>query len=218
MKIVFVDLETTGLDPEAHTPIQIAAIACELVSYPADGRRVLEELARFETKIRFKKERATPRALAVNSYDADTWAAEAVHPAEASQSFGRFLEPYRDVEVISKRRGTLYKVAQLAGHNARFDVDFLAAWYRKLGTFMAGSFRPLCTMNLAMIRALESGHGLTPEQFSAPDGFKLSTLCELFGIVVHTPDESALHDANYDVRATLELARCLGLGGASSDV
>lgn len=204
MRLVFVDTETTGLDPNDHTVIQIAAIAVD------DSFR---ELATFERKVLFRMERATEEALEINSYDPEVWEKEAIHPEDAAKEFSRFLRPFCDVELVSKRTGNPYHVAQLAGHNAQFDMDFLEAFYKRLDNkFFPAAPKPLDTMGYAMWRCFEQGnaeghlgdvYAMRPSQYAVPDGFSLGVLCEHFGIEIDA------HDALSDVRATVELAKRL---------
>lgn len=59
-KIVFFDLETSGLDPKSHAIIQIAAVA---VTMPD-----MEIVGRYEAKIKFSAAKADPVALTGNVY------------------------------------------------------------------------------------------------------------------------------------------------------
>lgn len=101
-KLVFVDLETTGLDPGKHEVIEIAAIETSL-----DGRIVFRTYHR--RIIPQFLDRADPEALAINGYSASEWA-DAVPRSKA----------IADLNVIL--RG-----AVLVGHNVSFDEGFLTA-------------------------------------------------------------------------------------------
>jgi len=187
-RLVFIDIETSGLNRFKHAIIQIGAVAVD---------HNLEAIDAFDRRIKFKEENADPAALIINGYDRDLWDKEGVKPKDAANDFAKFLREYADVDLVSKR-GKPYTVAQLAGHNAdRFDGPFLQEWYKRLDQFLPASYRLLCTYQRAMWYFLE-------RQITAPADFKLTTLCEYFDI----PLDNA-HDALHDVRATLELYRRL---------
>lgn len=188
-KTVFFDLETGGLDPDVHPITQIALVAVD------EEFNVCEEL---ELKLMFDVGVCSDDALAVNSYDADTWKKEAVSQQQAMAHVSSFLKRHATVKMISKR-GSPYYVAQLAGHNAAtFDGPFLQKWYRRADQFMPAGYRVLCTLQLAQWHFYNHA--------SPPSNMKLGTLCNLFGISL-PPDEA--HDALADVRANVKLARLL---------
>lgn len=189
MRLVFFDLETGGLNPEEHPIIQIAAIAVD------EQLRTLKEI---EIKVAFDLASAEPEALAHNSYNADTWKAEAYHELAAEAAFSKFLRDFADVEMTSKA-GNKYHVAQLIGHNGdSFDGPFLQAWYRKLRKFLPAAFRTLCTYQKALHHFHDRPH------LPKPENFKLEGLCKYFGITL-----TGAHDALADVRATVEVYRAL---------
>ena len=190
-RLMFYDLETAGLDPEQHPIIQIAAIAVD---------SALCELESFEAKIRFEESEADPRSLSANRYSKEIWKREGVEAAIVAERFGRFLRRHATFDMLSKD-GKPYQVAQLVAHNGeRFDGPFIHAWYRKLGLFCPARYMVLCTKQRALWLFGED-KSLTP-----PTDFKLSTLCEYFGVRLREEDA---HNAFYDVRATVELYRAM---------
>lgn len=102
--LVFVDVETTGLDPDRHELLEVAAIRVDGVH--------LEPVTRFFTaRIRPSAPGiagADLRALEVNGYTAELWA-DAISLEEAMQQLAPVLEG-----------------AMVAGHNVRFDWAFLS--------------------------------------------------------------------------------------------
>lgn len=189
MRLVFVDIETGGLDPARHPIIQIAAIAVDAG---------LNELDSFECKIKFSEEDCEPEAIKANSYDAEIWKEKAVYPRRAFDELAEFLRRYSDVELVSQRTHKPYKVAQLVGHNAAsFDGPFIQNGYRTHGLFLPAAFTVLDTLQRALWHFHER-----PE--CRPENFKLATLCKHFGV----PLDNA-HDALADVRATVGLYRAL---------
>lgn len=192
MNVVFFDLETSGLDPQRHAIIQVAALAVNF-----DTLSVLES---FERKIRFRIENADRQALEVNSYNKEVWEREAVSPAAAELDLTAFLKSHADMEMISAKSGAVYRVAQLVGHNAdRFDGPFLQAWYKRLGAFLPASFSVLDSCQYARWFYAERRH------LCSPENFKLETLCQHLGL----PGNGEYHDAMADVNSTLQLVRKL---------
>lgn len=103
MNLCFLDLETTGLDPKRHEIIDVYAVqttpdANEIVAEA--GSRILPR----------RIDAATPRALEVNGYDPEVWAATA--------------RPWGEIWPIV--RG-LVEGAVLVGSNPFFDLRFLLA-------------------------------------------------------------------------------------------
>jgi len=187
--IVWFDTETSGLDPNKHQIIQFAAIAQD------DENE--EEL---ELKIQFNEEEADAKALEVNRYSREAWK-DAVSEYDAVGVIARFLQRYRSVQMVSKA-GHPYTLARLAGHNVRFDCEFLRAMFRRHSTFLpADSYRPLDTLQLALWRTVRDG--------KFPQDYKLGSLLEHFGTIFGDYDvrliHSHLHDALWDVRATMWL-------------
>ena len=191
MRIIFFDLETGGMDGKKHAITQFASIVVN------PDFSVVEEL---EIKIKFRPENADPEALAVNHYDQELWAAEAISPLEARRKIYAQFNRYKDRRNVSARTGKAYNVAQLAGHNAhKFDRPFLGDWWERLGKpdWCPADWRVLDTQMLA--------HWYCHVHGTEPENMKLETLCEFFDITVDGP----AHDALVDVRMTIELAKHL---------
>ena len=186
-RIVYFDLETGGLDTR-HPDIQLAAIATE----------DLVEIDVFEAKIEFDAAKADPEALKINSYDEKRWQKQAQPERIVVATFAAFLNKHATLERVAKGSGRPYKVARLAGHNVlSFDAPRLLALFKRHGAFLpADAFRPLDTLQLASWSAARLG--------IEPTNYKLSTLCETFGI-----DTAGAHDALADVRMSLDLTRTL---------
>lgn len=188
-RLVFVDLETAGLEPWRPV-MQIAAVAVS---------RDLRELDAFEAKIRFSHALADPKSLRKPSYQPRLWERQGVSAREAAEQFAEFLRRHATVNMKSPD-GTRYRVAQLVAHNASHDGGFLRHWFDRLGLFLAGHYRMLCTVQRAIWFFQES-----PER-KPPPNYKLLTLCHYFGVRFNEHDA---HDALNDVRATVALYRAM---------
>lgn len=102
LDLVFLDVETTGLDPQKHEILEVAAIRVT-----ADLSRILDT---FCTKVRpTRLHDADPAALTVNGYSDAEWA-DAIELDEALTVLWPIL-----------------KGAVPAGHNIGFDLRFLEA-------------------------------------------------------------------------------------------
>lgn len=188
-RLVFIDLETTGLEPWRPV-MQVAAVAVA---------RNLAELEHFEAKVQFPKKWADPAALRNVHYSPTIWRREARPARQVAQELAAFLTRHATVDMVSAD-GNPYRVAQIVAHNAAFDGAFLRNWFDRLGLFFPGHFRMLCTVQRA-VWLFQEDTTLTP-----PTDFKLGTLCEYFGIRLRPEDA---HDALNDVRATVKLYRAM---------
>lgn len=198
-KLVIFDLETGGLEPH-HPDIQVGAVAAYLDE--------LVEIDRFEAKIRFDPDQATAEALEVNSYDPDVWKREAAEEPHVVYAFADWLNRHKTVRMVSGT-GYPYYVADLGGHNSQgFDGDRLKAMFERTPSrkptatfpneFLPGTFLTSDTLQLAV--------WFFKRKAERPENFRLSTLCEWFGL----PSEADVdHDALAGARASLAVARTI---------
>lgn len=188
-RMVFVDLETAGLDPWRPI-IQIAAIAVDCN---------LRELERFEAKLKFNSKFADAKSLRKASYSRDLWEQEAQPSIQVMKQFSELLRRHATVDQISSK-GVPFSVAQLVAHNGAFDGAFLRAWYDRFDEFLPASPRVFCTLQRALW-LFQEDKSLTP-----PPDFALRTLCHYFGVSLKA---SEAHEALNDVRATVDLYRAI---------
>lgn len=187
-RLVFIDLETGGLNPLVHPITQIAAVAVD---------RDLEPIEEFEAKLTFDKATADPQALALSSYNEDVWNKQARSPFEIISRLSAFLKRFCDVSMVSKK-GSSYTVAQLAGYNAdSFDGPFLQNLYKQQNAFLPTAFRVLDVLQRVRWHFYESPN-------VPPADFKLTTVCSYLGIEL-----DGAHDALADVRATVKVYKKL---------
>lgn len=181
---IYFDLETGGVETR-HPNIQLAAVAID----DATGR----ELDSFERKLKFDESACDPEALKINGYTREAWK-DAVAVGAAVAQFSRWSEPYRCVQMMSKRTGKPYGVGKLAGHNvATFDLVRLRGMFAD--SFFPFSYHTKDTLQRAIWYFDEH-----PE-VTRPESLKLSVLCAHFGI-----DCSGAHEALADVRMSAALA------------
>lgn len=174
---LYVDTETTGLDPSVHEIIEIALMLEEV---PTDPRAVGRIVDSFETKIKPQRiEAASPEALRVNGYTPEAWA-DAL-PFE--QHAGRIAT------MVAKARAVV-------GHNPKFDTGFLEAEFRRLKINPNIPYHTIDTVGLAYVAWNWVGTG---------PGLKLDRLREFLGIPV-AETHSAMKDV-LDCRRVLYLAR-----------
>jgi len=123
--IVFVDLETTGLDFRRHEILEIGVIRVDA--------KTLEMVAQCDVRVRPEHlEHASPEALAIAGYSDEGW-------DEAST-----------LEVALARVAPLFEGALVAGHNVAFDWAFLEeAFHREELPLPEVDYHRLDTASLA---------------------------------------------------------------------
>ena len=183
MKELWVDVETTGTDPQRHGLHQVSGVIVnggeEYFDYrfkPKDDADLT--FAAFETTGTSFKE-VYSRELT----EANAWL-----------NFVKLLD--RHVSKYDKADKFV-----VFGYNVRFDYDFLYAWFKSHDRYGIGSyvwFPPIDVMNVAMLKL----------QHKRPDmeNFKQSTVAAALDIEV---DATKLHDAKYDIDLCREIYKRL---------
>lgn len=193
MHTIFFDLETGGLDLR-HPIIQLAAVAVD-----AD----LKEVSSFERKVHFVEAEAEPEALKMNHYDPEVWAQSAIAPPQLVREFTTWLKRFADVQMVSKRTGNPYSVAQLAGYNAAtFDGPRLQKLFRDAAAFLPAHPRVLDVLQLVLWDAFK--------RRETHESYRLSEVYQRLGYTV-----DGAHDALFDVRATVQVVRDLKQRGGT---
>jgi DNA polymerase III epsilon subunit-like protein len=168
--LTWVDTETTGLDHLENDIIEIAIIRVE-----NDGtEKVLHLYIDME-----RPENAHPRALEVNGYTPEAWAANgALKPAEAWKQVAE---------------SGLLNEAIIAGQNVRFDAGFINASFKRHGieTRMDYHLYDTCSLALEHLRPWMDSISLVP-------------LCVALAIPVNNA-----HTALADVRMAMEVEMIL---------
>lgn len=182
MKVCYVDVETTGVDPVKNGIIQLSGI--------------IEIVGKSDEPFNFKvlplpKDEIDEKALAVSGVSKSDLIEPDYTPAPLIKK--QFLDLLRKhVDKFNRHDKFLF-----IGYNARFDSDFIRQWLSKMGDKYYGSwfwFPPIDVMNQAAVQ-------LADKRSEMPN-FKLMTVAKTLGIEI---DEEKLHDAFYDIKVTRQL-------------
>lgn len=176
-KAFFLDVETTGLDPSANGIVELAFIVeidgivkqeVQLLMQPRPSDLINEE------------------ALAINGRTLEE--IRKFQPAE--EAFSKLLTILDSW--IDKYDGEdkFYPI----GYNVRFDVEFLKAFFEKMGNRFYGSYFNWKLLDPIHLLYLADYQGL----IKLPN-YKLATVCEYFGIKIEA------HKAVSDIEATRQL-------------
>lgn len=180
-KILWLDLETTGLEPKDHDIIQLAALI------EIDGT-IVEEVNLFARPMR--PENIQSDALAISG-----WSREDL---DDLPPWPKTLDKFK--KVLAKYVSRYKKEDKLvpAGYFVRFDTDFLREGFRKVRDKFYGSWFTSINLDVASVLAEQVAAG----KIIAPS-FKLKDICEIFGIPLKA------HDALEDIKATRMLYQVL---------
>ncbi len=131
--LAFVDIETTGLDPDKN---EIISIGCVLVSQDwTKSSPAFETLEEFELKIKPEHiENADPVALRVNGYNEADWV------------FGYTL--LEAMKIFSKKT----EGAIMLAHNITFDYLFIDRAFRTTGIENKMHYHKLDTISIAFAK------------------------------------------------------------------
>jgi DNA polymerase III epsilon subunit-like protein len=179
-KLLVLDTETGGVDPDRHSLLSIGAVVWE------DGRQCAE----IEILVAEPELIVTARAMEINRIDLVTHARAAKAPADALAKLLRFVEAQFPQALASGER------VVLAGHNVGFDVGFLKRLFRMTGADFEAVFSHRVLDTASILRFLSLAN-LVPEAAAAS-----SEAFQYFDISIPAADR---HTALGDARATAEL-------------
>jgi DNA polymerase III epsilon subunit-like protein len=192
---LFVDVETTGLDPVRHELIELH-VFYTLIHH--DKIEVLhEEGVRRHPQF---LETASPEALRINGYSREAW------DAAGAVSFFGFLSFLDNMSSTVDRLSQNARTTMWAGHNVKFDLGFINEALRETGTpDIAADHHAIDTSVLALPLLLNG----TVERLS------LRPLVEALELPVRFEEH---HSARTDALAALLLAgRLLGVPVTSAE-
>lgn len=113
--LAFIDLETTGFDPEKQDIVEIGCIVVEQVPQPGKGP-ALKVISELEMKVHpLNIETADPEALRINGYNSADW----LFAVTLEQALHALNEKVKDAIIV--------------GQNVTFDWLFLQSAYKKTG-------------------------------------------------------------------------------------
>ncbi|BEO98153.1 hypothetical protein FNCP11_04690 [Fusobacterium nucleatum] len=179
-KIIFIDTETGGVNPEKAALIQLSGII----------RIDKKDVEKFNFYIKpFENSEVNEKALEVQGRTLDELKTEKyIEEKEIYKQFINLLDKY-----IDKYDKTDKFV--VAGYNVRFDVDILKALFQRHGNNFLFSYLDSSMLDpLYSIRLLQIA-----EILPVLENNKLETWCKHFGI------ELKAHDSLEDIEATKKL-------------
>jgi oligoribonuclease (3'-5' exoribonuclease) len=164
-RLLFLDIETTGLDPRIHAPIQLGAV------WTDDNIRVLADgTAKYLTYIRpFKGAKIDKSAMQTNQIDlkSSDFRSNAISNDTVVRKLDALTETYCRPEVPF-----------LSGWNISFDVSFLRLMYERCRSRQYSKWRfPSRTLDVQAISAFMQG--LKFESLSAHAGIRHSALDDI---------------------------------------
>ena len=179
-KIIFIDTETGGVNPEKSALIQLSGII----------RIDKKDVEKFNFYIKpFENSEVNEKALEVQGRTLEELKTDKyVEEKEVYKQFINLLDKY-----IDKYDRTDKFV--VAGYNVRFDVDILKAFFQRHGNNFLFSYLDSSMLDpLYSIRLLQIA-----EVLPVLENNKLETWCKHFGI------ELKAHDSLEDIEATKKL-------------
>lgn len=193
-KIIFIDVETTGVNPERNGVTQISG--CIQI-----GDEVVDSFDYFVRP--FPHDEIEDAALAVTGMNRRQFLMPE-HPdflAVAGQNFEDPREIYNRMATMLGKHVSQYDKTdkfQFVGYNAHsFDMPFMRRFFEKNGDRYFGSWFWYPCLDVMLVWA----QILQPARTELKN-FKLATVARHCGIKV---DDSRLHDSQYDIELTREL-------------
>lgn len=180
-KILWFDVETTGLDPKKNAIIQLAALIdidgvivdeLELLIQPHDGAKIDDVALEINGR--------RPEEIIKQPF---------MQPAQALSELLKFMNKH--VDQYDKKDKFF-----IGGYNARFDTDFLSEFFRRLGSKYLGSY-----INWTILDPMYIINIMIYTGVLKLDNRQLLTVCNSFGIELGAD----AHDAIADIKATREL-------------
>jgi ribonuclease T len=185
-KYCFIDVETTGVDRKHHNIFQISGTVLDCN---------LQEIESFDLRFRpFSLEHVEQGALDATGMTIDDLKSLPMSSEQAYKSL---------ITILSRHCNKFDKKDKMhfVAYNASFDADFMREFFAKHNDAYFGSWfwNPSICVMLAAAWFTQRVRGAFPN-------FKLGTICQCAEIGW---DESQAHDAQYDIRQTVQLFKYL---------
>lgn len=174
-RLLFVDTETGGLDPQKHSLLSIGMVVWDEVS---------GEIFSDEIYIQSETYNVTKSAARINHFDEDSHRSIASPPYRAIEQFFKIKEKYFEG----------YTSIPLAGHNIVFDAQFIKQLFLSCGRSYEKLFSHRMVDTYSIIKFLSDSQIIPQAVNSSASAFKY------FGISV-----IGRHTALGDARATMQL-------------
>lgn len=200
-KLLFLDLETTGVDPLRHGVYQIACHYATVIRHPTTHWAMdIEIQGSFNSYIRpFMEDEIDPDAISKGVVSVEDFASFP-DPLDVHTQFTEWMSQY--VDKYDKR--DKFSLINYWGH---FDASFLRQFFANCGDKYYGSWFWSAPIDIASIVHSHLIHG-GDETFAWPSDFKLATVAAVFGVL----PEGELHDARTDVTLLANLYKRLKKG------
>lgn len=185
IKILYVDTETTGVDPSKNGVWQVSGF----VEIDGQYKEHFDFVFRPNPKLEWNE-----KAWEMCGKSKEEFAALKLDHNSAYSLFSNILNKH--VDKFNKTDKFF-----ICGYNAHFDDAMLRAWFDQNKDFYYGSYfwsSRIDAMTLATRKLLHHRH-LMPN-------FQLTTVCKHLGIDV---DDDKAHDGMYDIKLTWKLIRKL---------
>ena len=183
-KVIYIDVETTGLDPLVHGLIQVAAIVV------VDGKKIDE--IEFKVDPHSYKRGACEISQEAMGINGKTVEEISTYPA-SNRSYTRFLR-FLDKHINKYNK---QDKPEVAGYNTRFDMAFIQEWFEDNNNDYCWSYFKGDLDVLALVRHLVFCGLIDTENHQLP------TMCKEFKIKLDA------HDALSDIKATRKLHKKL---------
>lgn len=180
-KILWIDTETGGLDPQNHSLLSVAFVVTD---------ENMEVTDSYEWFIKHKTYSVTAGALAINGISILEHDRNAQEQKEVISEMKEFLKKHFNDDK-----------PHIGGHNVKFDLDFMNTFLYKNKEYMYKWFSHRTVDTCVLLRSIYELGALDKEVFSLQDAIKH------FGI--DTADGEA-HVALYDTLATVKLFKKIG--------
>jgi DNA polymerase III subunit epsilon len=189
MKLVYIDTETTGTDPEHCAITQIAG--CIVADWeseefnffmkPFEGALVTEEALVIQGKT--KEE--------IMNYPSDKKVF-----VDFTSLLGKYVDRYEKSDKLF-----------FIGYNSRFDEDFVRTWFKRCGDNYFGSWFWNPSIDVMAIAA----RALMDKRVELPN-FKLETVAKFLLPNDTEINSPKFHDARFDILMTRKIMQIIGVG------